>query len=128
MLSISKLSVSPSMDRFFPIATEYALATEQQQLSFEIPLPQKPRGLISLDAIVQPLLAEVNALRFVHVEQPDGSSASRRDADNLAAAEDEVILPQVLSRIVKWHQRPGLRIDTGEIGALVCVASVARKR
>lgn len=68
--------------------------------------------------------SQLDASCCIHVQELDGGSPSRREADDAWAAKSEVVLPGILPRVEQWNDCSSLRIDAREVRPLVEVAAI----
>lgn len=66
--------------------------------------------------------------RVVHVEQADRGAADIIQTNNFVIRLPKMFMPTILPGIEQTYDRVGLRIDGGEVRALVAIASITRER
>jgi hypothetical protein len=69
----------------------------------------------------------LNSIRDIHCQDVRSGASGSGQSDNRRAIENEVLMPQLKTWIEQAYDISGLRIDPGEVGALVPIAEVARK-
>lgn len=72
--------------------------------------------------------SRAEAVFGIHVQDANGGASDRREADEQAAIPREVCFPWLVARIEKRNDLPGLRVDAGEVCALVQIAGDAGER
>ncbi len=64
----------------------------------------------------------------IDFEYLNGSSADRRKTGQNGTLPSEMVIPHILSRMVQPRHRTGLRVDSGDVRALVIIAMKTSQR
>src|SRR5262245_28247903 len=81
-----------------------------------------PRGK---DALRDEIPPELDAMRKIHLQDPDGGPALRRQPREHRPLPPEMTRPLMTARVEQGDDLPALRVDAGDVRPLVTVAREA---